>query len=162
MENQNFINAIGDVIKIIWIIIISVFAPIAIPIYILSLFFILNIFVGYHADRIVNQRNFSLEKIGKGISLLILYFILLFIINISLSLYDEIELSETIPKFFTWVASYFYLINIIRNAKLIYPENIGLKFFYKILTIQIFDMILGKFGIKIKDFNIDDNKKNKD
>ena len=161
MENQNFINAIGDVIKIIWIIIISVFAPIAVSIYVLSLFFVLNIFVGYHADRIVNQRNFSLEKIGRGISLLILYFTLLFIINISLSLYDEIELSETIPKFFTWVASYFYLINIIRNAKLIHPENIGLKFFYEILTIQIFDMILGRFGVKMKKPDFEDDEKDK-
>lgn len=153
MRGPNLIERLEDIMKIAWIIVLSVFAPIAVSIYVLTLFFIVNIFGGYHADRIVNQKSFNLEKIGKGISLLILYFVLLFIINISLSLYNEITLAESIPKFFTWMASYFYLINIIRNAKLVYPNSEGLKFFYEVLTIQIFDIILKKIGLDAKKIN---------
>lgn len=151
----SFKNNIQDIIKIIWIVIISVFAPIGIPIYVLSLFFLFNIFIGFHTDRIVNKKDFDLDKIGKGSMLFLLYFALLFMVNISLSLYGEDKLALAIPKFITWIASYFYLINIIRNSKQIFPKSEGLKFFYQLLTIQVFEMILAKFGLKNRDLNKD-------
>ncbi len=158
----SFNNNIQDLIKIVWIIILSVFAPIGIPVFILSLFFLVNIFIGYHTDRIVNKKDFNLDKIGKGFMLLLLYFALLFIINIALSLYNEDHLALTIPKFITWIASYFYLINIVRNAKQVFPTNEGLKFFYEILTIQVLEMIFSKFGLKVDKFKMKNDGKEKE
>lgn len=158
----SFNNNIQDLIKIVWIIILSVFAPIGIPVFILSLFFLVNIFIGYHTDRIVNKKDFNLDKIGKGFMLLLLYFALLFIINIALSLYNEEHLALTIPKFITWIASYFYLINIVRNAKQVFPTNEGLKFFYEILTIQVLEMIFSKFGLKVDKFKMKNDGKEKE
>ena len=160
MQN-NIIIRVENFLKIIWIVILSIFAPIGVSIYVLSFFFVINFFLGFQADRLVHKADFSLEKVRKGVMLFILYFALLFIINVSLSLYGEDDLAVTVPKFFTWIACYWYLVNIIRNAKLIFPSSEGLKFFYNLLTIQILDLILEKFGLKSIDINGEKKKDKK-
>lgn len=160
MQN-NIIIRVENFFKIIWIIILSIFAPIGVSIYVLSFFFVINFFLGFQADRLVYKADFSLEKVKKGVMLFILYFALLFIINVSLSLYGEDDLAVTVPKFFTWIACYWYLVNIIRNAKLIFPSSEGLKFFYNLLTIQILDLIFAKFGLKNNSTD-GEKKKNKE
>ena len=160
MQN-NIIIRVENFFKIIWIIILSIFAPIGVSIYVLSFFFVINFFLGFQADRLVYKNDFSLEKVRKGVMLFILYFALLFIINVSLSLYGEDDLAVTVPKFFTWIACYWYLVNIIRNAKLIFPSSEGLKFFYNLLTIQILDLIFAKFGLKNSSTD-GEKKKNKE
>ena len=160
MQN-NIVIRVENFFKIIWIIILSIFAPIGVSIYVLSFFFVINFFLGFQADRLVHKNDFSLEKVRKGVMLFILYFALLFIINVSLSLYGEDDLAVTVPKFFTWIACYWYLVNIIRNAKLIFPSSEGLKFFYNLLTIQILDLIFAKFGLKNSSTD-GEKKKNKE
>ena len=160
MQN-NMIIRVENFFKIIWIVILSIFAPIGVSIYVLSFFFVINFFLGFQADRLVHKAEFSLEKVRKGVMLFILYFALLFIINVSLSLYGEDDLAITVPKFFTWIACYWYLVNIIRNAKLIFPSSEGLKFFYNLLTIQILDLIFAKFGLKNNSTD-GEKKKNKE
>lgn len=160
MQN-NMIIRVENFFKIIWIVILSIFAPIGVSIYVLSFFFVINFFLGFQADRLVHKADFSLEKVRKGVMLFILYFALLFIINVSLSLYGEDDLAVTVPKFFTWIACYWYLVNIIRNAKLIFPSSEGLKFFYNLLTIQILDLIFAKFGLKNNSTD-GEKKKNKE
>lgn len=160
MQN-NIIISIENFFKIMWIIILSIFAPIGVSIYVLSFFFVINFFLGFQTDRLVYKNDFSLEKVKRGVMLFILYFALLFIINISLSLYGENDLAITVPKFFTWIACYWYLVNIIRNAKLIFPSSESLKFFYNLLTIQILDLIFAKFGLKNSSTD-GEKKKNKE
>ena len=150
---ENIFTAIGDFFKIFWIILISIFTPISISIYILTVFFTINFFIGFHTDRLVNGIDFKLDKVRKGILLLLLYFVLLFMINISLSLYGEEDLAMSIPKFFTWSACYWYLVNILRNTKQLFPKSNGIKFFYDILTIKVFDWMISKMGIDKKDLN---------
>lgn len=160
-----FWDKIIDLIKIAWLIIISIISPIRIAVWVLLLFFTLNFFVGYKSDQIANRREFSLKKAFDGIRLLILYYALIFIVYMALGLYNEMELAEGATKFLTWVICYWYLVNIIRNARLVFPENEGLKFIYEILTVQVLDMLLGRFGFssnKLKDRNIRDRRDHRD
>lgn len=158
---ENTINRISDIVKIGWIILVSVFAPIGASIYTMSVFFVINFFVGFQTDRIVNNAGFNLDKIKNGSMLFMLYFAILFIINVSMDLYGEDRLALTIPKFFTWIACYWYLVNIFRNAKLVFPESEGLIFMYNVLTIQVLDMIFARFGIKLKG-NTDEESEEED
>lgn len=158
--NDYILTKIGDFLKIIWIVILSIFSPISTSIYVLTIFFVLNFFIGFQTDRIVNKKDFSLDKITRGAMLFLLYFAIIFIVNVSLSLYHEDELAVSVPKFFTWVACYWYLVNIFRNAMQIFPESKGLKFFYEFMTIQVLDIIFAKFGLKRKD-DEDDGKDKK-
>lgn len=156
--NSDILLRIGDFLKIIWMIILSVFAPISVSIYVLTIFFVLNFFIGFQTDRLVHNRDFSMEKVKKGVMIFFLYFAIIFIINVSLSLYQEDELAVTVPKFFTWIACYWYLVNILRNSIEIFPESEGIKFFYNLMTVQVLDIIFARFGLRRKDDEKKDTK----
>ena len=146
--SSTFWDRLIDFIKLAWLVFISVISPIRIAVWVLLLFFTLNFFVGYKSDQIANRREFSLKKAFDGIRLLILYYALIFIVNMALGLYNEMALAEGATKFLTWIVSYWYLVNIIRNARLVFPENEGLKFLYDLLTVQILEMLLARFGLR--------------
>lgn len=149
--NDDILTKMGDLLKIIWMVLLSIFSPISVPIYVLTIFFVLNFFIGFQTDRIVNKADFSMEKIKKGVMLFLLYFVIIFVVNLSLSLFQENELAITIPKFITWIACYWYLVNTLRNSIQLFPDSEGLKFFYNLMTVQVLDIILSKFGLNKKD-----------
>lgn len=143
-----FWDRLIDFIKLAWLVIISVISPIRIAVWVLLVFFTLNFFVGYKSDQIANRREFSLKKAFDGIRLLILYYALIFIVYMTLGLYNEMALAEGATKFLTWIVSYWYLVNILRNAREIFPGNETLKFLYDLLTVQVLEMLLARFGLR--------------
>ena len=141
-------DKVEEIVKIMWLVLISIFAPIKVAILVLMFFFILNFFIGFKNDQIIHGHNFSLKKAFEGVKLLGLYYAIIFIVNIALSLYNELELAERATKFISWIVCYWYLVNILRNAMEIFPYGRGLKFMYDLLTVQILDLILSRFGLK--------------
>ena len=141
-----FWDRLIDFIKIAWLVIISVISPIRTSILVLLIFFTINFFIGLKSDIDVHGRDFSLKKAFDAVKQLILYYALIFIVNMALGLYNEPSLAEGATKFMTWIVSYWYLVNILRNAREIFPANEALEFLYEFLTIQVLDMILGRFG----------------
>jgi hypothetical protein len=141
-------DKVDEIVKIMWLILISIFAPIKVAILVLMFFFILNFFIGFKNDQIINGHSFSLKKAFEGVKLLGLYYAIIFIVNLALSLYNELELAESATKFISWIVCYWYLVNILRNSMEIFPESRGLKFMYDLLTVQILDIILSRFGLK--------------
>lgn len=137
-----------DFIKLTWLVIISVISPIRIAVWVLLVFFTVNFFVGYKSDVQINKRDFSLKKAFDGVKQLILYYALIFIVNMTLGLYEETNLAEGATKFMTWIVSYWYLVNILRNAREVFPGNETLKFLYDLLTVQVLEMLLARFGLR--------------
>ena len=143
-----FWDRLIDFIKLAWLVIISVISPIRIAVWVLLVFFTVNFFVGYKSDVQINKRDFSLKKAFDGVKQLILYYTLIFIVNMALGLYEETNLAESATKFMTWIVSYWYLVNILRNARDVFPGNETLKFLYDLLTIQVLEMLLARFGLR--------------
>ncbi len=143
-----FWDKLEEVFKIVWLILVSIFTPIKIAIIVLMFFFTLNFFIGFKNDQLVHGKDFSLKKAVEGGMLLGLFYALIFIVNMTLSLYNEMDLAESASKFLSWIFCYWYLVNILRNSIEIFSESKSLKFLYSILTVQILDLILAKFGLK--------------
>ncbi len=143
-----FWDRLIDLIKLTWLVIISVISPIRIAVWVLLVFFTVNFFVGYKSDVQINNRDFSLKKAFDGVKQLILYYALIFIVNMALGLYEETNLAEAATKFMTWIVSYWYLVNILRNAREVFPGNETLKFLYDLLTVQVLEMLLARFGLR--------------
>jgi hypothetical protein len=159
---NSFWDKLEEIIKISWLILLSIFTPIRVPIIVMMFFFTLNFFIGFKNDQFVHGRDFSLKKAIGGCMLFGLFFALVFIVNMSLSLYNEIDLAETASKFLSWIFCYWYLVNIVRNSIEIFPESRSLKFIYSLLTVQILDMMLARFGLrKPDDFDHDSKEKEK-
>lgn len=126
---------------------ISVFSPIGNAIVALMLFFTINIFTGFQADRAVNRADFSLKKAFDAIKLLTFYYGALLAMHISLDLFGEKELAEGLTKWVTLIVCYFYLLNIARNARQVFPRSKSLAFFYTLLRVEVFGIIRRRLGI---------------
>ena len=126
---------------------ISILAPIHNAIVALMLFFSINIFTGFQADRTVNRADFSLRKAFDAIRLLTLYYASLLAMHITLELFDEAELARSLTKWVTLIVCYFYLLNIARNARMVFPHSKSLKFFYALLKVEVFGLIRKRLGL---------------
>lgn len=136
-----------DFVKIVWMILLSIFAPIRVAILVLMFFFLLNFIIGFKNDEIVHKQEFSIKKAFEGLKLLILYYAIIFIVNVALSLFNEQILAEEATKFVSWVVCYWYLVNVLRNSKEIFPWSKGLKFMYDLMTVEVLNVILNRFGL---------------
>lgn len=153
-----FISRIEDFIKIAWIVIISIFAPIRVAILVLMFFFFINFMVGFKNDEIVHNKDFSLKKAFEGIKLLMLYYAIIFLVFVALSLFNENELAESATKFISWIVCYWYLVNVLRNAKEIFPWSRGLKFMYDLMTVEVLNLLLDRFGLNSRSYRNRSNK----
>lgn len=126
---------------------ISILAPIHNAIIALMLFFTVNFFTGFQADKAANGADFSLKKAFDAIKLLTFYYSALLVMHVSLELFGETELAEGLTKWVTLIVCYFYLLNIARNACLVFPRSKSLRFFYSLLKIEFFDLLRRRFGL---------------
>lgn len=147
---NDYIVRLEDFVKIVWMILLSIFAPIKVAIIVLMFFFAFNFFVGFKNDKIVHDKDFNLKKAFEGVKLLSLYYAIIFIVNVALSLFNEQYLAENAIKFISWIVCYWYLVNILKNSKEIFPWSKGLKFLYDLLTVEVLDMIMERFGMNRK------------
>lgn len=126
---------------------ICILAPIHNAIIALMLFFSINIVTGFQADKAVHRAEFSLRKAFDAIRLLTLYYASLLAMHITLELFHEAELARALTKWVTLIVCYFYLLNIARNACLVFPRSKSLRFFYSLLKVEVFDLIRRRLGI---------------
>lgn len=159
--NEGLGRMVFDALKASWLAILSLFAPTELSIKVLIVFFVLNILVGVRADRAVNKSEFRLKKFMSGFMLFGLFYTIILAVHLALSSFGESDIAFNSMKLLTWIMCYGYLVNIIRNAQNIHPENDTLVLLHDILTIEIFDAILGRFGIGKKYRERKDNDENK-
>lgn len=124
---------------------LSTITPLANAIVLLMLFCGLNFHIGVQADK-NDGCSFSLDKAFKSVKLLSLYYSLIFLIHIGLSVYEEVTLAISVTKFVTLFVCYSYLLNILRNSIKIFPKSKALPFFYKVLRVEFFSYLQSRFG----------------
>lgn len=98
--------------------------------------FVLNILMGLGADVNINKREPSLKKFGEGLQLLIFYFMLIVFVHVAMS-NQYAEMSKAIITWLTYIVGYFYLTNIFRNAKLLFPSSKSVEFIYSFLSTEV-------------------------
>jgi len=126
----------------------SIVTPIQDALFILGLVVTYNIWEGIKADRRVHKKPFSIKKAWEAIQQMLFFWTLIFIIHTTGSKLNDPTLSETGVKWVTYIACYFYLVNILKNAKLIHPQSKAIAFMYDILTIEIFAKLQDMIGLK--------------
>jgi hypothetical protein len=127
--------------------ILAAFQPLSVAIFVLIAVWTLNIIMGISADK-NDKEDFQLKKALAAAGQLGLIFAVLFIISLATTGYNEKDIAFTIAKWATWVVSWFYVTNIFRNAKLIWPSSKVIAFIYSFLTTEVFVYIKDYFKIR--------------
>lgn len=117
--------------------------------------FMLNIFIGIGADVHSGDKEFKMRKATEGVKLLMFYVVIVFFLYAIT--YKNPPMSDTIVNWLTYIVSYFYLTNVFRNAKIIFPKSEGVKFIYDFLSTEIFYRLKEYIGWHRKNREEEDN-----
>lgn len=128
-------------------IILNLLAPISNFLYVLGGLATLDIFAGLLADRGQWQK----QKAIKAFVYLCLYFILVilsFIVGVMMK--QSPESMAAFSSWVTWVMNYFYIVNILRNLSIRFPDNKVFAFLYWVVTVKFISKInfLEEFQMK--------------
>lgn len=156
-NNSTNINEMEDLIErfkeLIWVVITtigSLLLPIREILILLSMGFVFNIVTGIVADIHVNRQQFSLKKAFSAISQLTFFMASVFFLDYGSKLLHDEQIGQTSVKWLTLIVSYFYMVNIFRNAKQIFPKNMAIAFIYELLSTEIFIRLKEMVGFKNK------------
>ena len=126
----------------------SVLTPVENTLKLLFIAFIFNIATGIITDVHVNKAKFQLKKAFNAITQLMFYVACVVFLDYGARLLSAPGIGITAVKWLTYVVVYFYLTNIFKNARLVYPKNPALNFIYELLSTEIFDRLKNMVGYK--------------
>ena len=137
--------------ELFWVIVASlssVLMPVKETLILLFISFVFNIITGIIADVHVNKANFNLKKAFNAVSQLTFYATCVVFLNYGASLIGEQQIGVVAVKWLTYIVVYFYLTNIFKNARLLYPTNPAINFIYELLSTELFDRLKNMIGYK--------------
>ena len=156
-----YTNFLKPALFFISTVIVSLITPIQDVLCVLALGFALNIFIGIVTDTHVNQKDFNIKKAFDAIAQLAMYSALVYYVHNSLATLGFNVWSDKATVWITFIVSYYYLANILRNATKIFPQNKAFELMYMILTTKIFSAMRHYFRLSIEDENNHLTKKSK-
>ena len=130
-------DAIKVFISFVFSSFIAMISPLFTPIIILVWLLAFDIIVGIISDRVINKTGFSTNKFLKSVFFLCLYLMIIASMYIVCHLLHDVEEGLVMLKIITYVCSYFYLSNILKNLHESFPKNRIFSFLLFVLSVDI-------------------------
>lgn len=127
---------------------ISVVSPVQNTLILLFMAFVFNIATGIIADVHVNKAKFNLKKAFNAVTQLTFYGACVVFLDYGTKLLEEPQIGIMAIKWLSYIVVYFYLTNIFKNAKMVYPQSQAITFIYEVLSTEIFDKLKSVIGFK--------------
>lgn len=155
-EMEIFVERIKELFWLVVGALSSVLMPVRETLILLFVSFVFNIITGIITDVHVNKAKFNLKKAFNAVSQLTFYATCVVFLNYGTTLINEENIGIVAVKWLTYIVVYFYLTNIFKNARQLYPGNQAINFIYELLSTELFDRLKSMVGYKKGD-----NEKNR-
>ena len=143
-----------EYLKALWVVIVSAimamisyFEPVINMILAITIIFVTDIVFGIASGKKLNKEKIDIKKGFAAIKLFGVYiFVITLLYAIGKFMCDE-TLILYVVKTISWVAIYFYITNLTKNLKRLYPNSQCIKFIHWFLSVEFLDNIpsLSKF-----------------
>mgnify|MGYP000873564124 CR=1 FL=1 len=148
---EDFIDRVKELGYLIIAGIGSALMPVQDILILLSLGFVFNIFTGIVTDIHVNKARFDIKKAFNAITQLTFWATLVVFLDYGSRRMGEPQMGITAVKWVTMIVIYFYLTNIFKNARQVYPRSQAISFVYELLSTEIFSRLKNIVGFKKND-----------
>ena len=148
-----------EFLKALWVVffsaimaMISYFEPVINMILAITIIFVTDIVFGIASGKKINKEKIDIKKGFAAIKLFGIYiFVITLLYAIGKFMCDE-ELIIYVVKTISWVTIYFYITNLTKNFKRLYPKSNTIRFIHWFLSVEFLDNIpsLKKFLAKFK------------
>lgn len=141
-----------DTLKLIasavWAYILESVAPVGFLFYLLIITMLLDTLVGYKAGKKEHGEGFKIDKAFRAVKRLILYLALILLMHRYFSLTGEASLASKAADLSSGWVLYWFVLNIIKNACIIYPKDQSFKALYKVVSVDIVNIFKTKWKQK--------------
>lgn len=132
--------------KAIWIVflsaimaMISYFEPVINMILAITIIFVADIIFGIASGRKINKEKIDIKKGFAAIKLFSIYiFVITLLYAIGKFMCDETMIIYVV-KTISWVTIYFYITNLTKNFKRLYPKSNTIRFIHWFLSVEFLD-----------------------
>lgn len=137
-----------EFLKALWVIflsaimaMISYFEPVINMILAITIIFVTDIVFGIASGKKINKEKIDIKKGFAAIKLFGIYiFVITLLYAIGNFMCDE-TLILYVVKTISWVAIYFYITNLTKNFKRLYPKSNTIRFIHWFLSVEFLDNI---------------------
>ena len=137
-----------EFLKALWVVflsaimaMISYFEPVINMILAITIIFVTDIVFGIASGKKINKEKIDIKKGFAAIKLFGIYiFVITLLYAIGKFMCDE-TLIIYVVKTISWVAIYFYITNLTKNFKRLYPKSNTIKFIHWFLSVEFLDNI---------------------
>lgn len=137
-----------EFLKALWVVLfsaimamISYFEPVINMILAITIIFVTDIVFGIASGRKINKEKIDIKKGFAAIKLFGVYiFVITLLYAIGKFMCDE-TLILYVVKTISWVAIYFYITNLTKNFKRLYPKSNTIRFIHWFLSVEFLDNI---------------------
>ena len=137
-----------EFLKALWVVflsaimaMISYFEPVINMILAITIIFVTDIVFGIASGRKINKEKIDIKKGFAAIKLFGIYiFVITLLYAIGKFMCDE-TLILYVVKTISWVTIYFYITNLTKNFKRLYPKSNTIKFIHWFLSVEFLDNI---------------------
>ncbi len=145
------INQIRVGFVAIWAVVASALAPTVNALLFLCVCSIVNMLIGYLSNMVTKGERFSMTKMLRAFVQLLFYMGLVILLHCAFWIFDELTASEIAIRAVCWVGVWGYLVKILQNFLLVFPDTQGIKLLYYLLSVKFIPQVLGRIGIDVSE-----------
>lgn len=139
--------------------VISILSPISTALVLLITMSIVDVFLGFKANRKVLGEEFKFNKAFNAITKMGFFCMLTILIHLTFHLYGEIDIAAVVVKYLSWIIIYYYILNMLYNAGKIYPESKVIPFLIEVMQLHVLGAMLTRMGVNVGKIKLQEEKK---
>lgn len=150
------VGHLRTIMVVVWATIMTSLTNSAGALFALVLLALMNGFIGWRSNWVEKRERFRFSKFWNAFTQLMFYMVFVVLVHLVFYLLGEQEWAKTAVSIVCYVALWAYVVKILQNSKIIFPNSRGIAFMYALVAIKFMPMLLGKLG-----FNITEEDMNK-
>ncbi|MDD7558916.1 MAG: hypothetical protein SOW44_08720 [Porphyromonas sp.] len=148
---ESLITQIKATLVALVAIVLSTLAPTGNALFLLVIFAVVNLFIGYQSNLIVRKERFIFRKMWRAIQELAFYMMLTVVMHLCFYLFDETNLALIAVRVVCWVGIWGYLVKILANMLEVFPKSKGIRLLHYIVGIKFIPYILKRVGVEFSE-----------
>ena len=148
---ESLITQVKATLVSLWALILSALAPTGNALFLLVVFAVVNLFIGYQSNLIVKKERFIFRKMWRAIQELAFYMMLTVVMHLCFYLFDEDVLANIAVRVVCWVGIWGYLVKILANVLQVFPKSKGIRLLHYIVGIKFVPYMLKSMGVEFNE-----------
>ena len=122
--------------------ILAYFEPIKSFLTVMVICYVANLFFGISESVIRQGKELDIKKFTRSVVEVLIYLAIVLLIFMITKEMEEYDYAKTIVKGFVMLVIYAYMVNILKNAKSLYPKSQPLAIAYEVLSIKFIEKFM--------------------